>query len=130
VLVTPGILVHFYWYKPHPTDHRRWIDKNLQAWTFWAAANLLISWYLALIVDLVPIVLVFIVSGAWGHVSERVKSRVELYNSVKDTIKPLFYGACGWASWTVIFDNIYHLYDASAGVQSPAPYLDRVCIDN
>ncbi|KAL0948986.1 hypothetical protein HGRIS_009085 [Hohenbuehelia grisea] len=126
VLVAPALLVHFYWYKPHPTDARRYIKQNVQAWLFWAAANLLLSWYLALIVDLVPIVATYIISGAWGHVSEAVRSRVEMYNSVKNTIKPLFYAASAWASWHIIFANIYRLYDDDDTHQSRAPYTRRL----
>lgn len=126
VMVTPGILIHFYWYKPNPTEQRLYIKQNVQAWTFWAAANLLISWYLALLVDLVPVVFTMIVSAAWGHVSEVIKSRVELFESVKNTIKPLLYAGCGWASWVIIFESIYKLYDSDVGDRSRAPYLDRV----
>ncbi len=88
VLLIPPLLVDFYWYQPHPTDHRRYIKDNVQAWFIWAASNLVISWWLALIIDLVPIVARFIIAGAWGHVSEFVKNRIEMYNSIKDNVKP------------------------------------------
>lgn len=126
VLVAPALLIHFYWYLKNPTDHRRYVKDNVQAWLFWAAANLLISWYLALIVDLIPIAARFLISSIWGHVSETNKSHIELFQSVKNTIKPLLYGACGWASWVVIFHNIFGLYNNDAGIVSYASYLDRV----
>ena len=93
-----------------------------------AAANLTISWYLAFIVDIVPIVVNFILSIAWGHVSEEIKTKLELYSSVKDTIKPVFYAASAWASWVIIFSQIYGLYDMDDSSQSRALYTERVSI--
>ncbi|KII95947.1 hypothetical protein PLICRDRAFT_34903 [Plicaturopsis crispa FD-325 SS-3] len=126
LLIAPAVLVHFFWYEKDKTEHRRFVDHNIQAWLFWAAANLIISWYLALIVDLVPIVCKLLVSAAWGHVSEYVKTRMELYDSVKDTVKPLLYAASGWVSWVIIFDNIYALHDAGDSTKSWASYTNRV----
>ncbi len=126
VLITPGVLIHFYWYKKNPTEHRLLVKQNVQAWLFWAAANLLISWYLALIVDLVPTVIRFIIMAAWGHVSEIVKSRLELYGSVKNTFKPLLYAASGWVSWIIVFGHIYNLFNTSDSEASRAPYTERV----
>lgn len=128
VLITPAILVHFLWYKPHPDEHRTYVKDNLEAWLFWAAANLTISWYLALIIDVVPVFVRYLISAFWGHVSEGVKTKTELYNSVKDTIKPLFYAASMWASWVIIFENIYHLYDLDDKTKSRAQYTNRVSI--
>ncbi|KXN86319.1 Mechanosensitive ion channel protein 5 [Leucoagaricus sp. SymC.cos] len=126
LLVIPPLLVHFYWYEPHPTDHRRYVKDNIQAWFFWAAANLVISWWLALVIDLVPIVARFIIAAAWGHVSEFVKNRIEMYNSVKGNIKPVFYAASGWLSWTIIFGGIFKLFDSNEPSQSRAGYTYRL----
>ena len=79
-----------------------------------------------MIVDVIPIIIDFAVSVSWGHVSEYIKSRLELYDSVKDTMKPLFYAASGWVSWVIVFQNIYKLYNTNPKVTSPAPYTDRV----
>lgn len=126
VLVTPPLIVHFYWYKPHRTDHRRYVDDNIQAWFFWAAANLVISWWLAVIVDFVPVVARFVIAAAWGHVSEFVKNRIEMYNSVKDNIKPVFYAASAWVSWTIIFAGIYKLFNNDDPQHSRARYTYRL----
>ncbi|KAJ6558187.1 hypothetical protein B0H19DRAFT_1150288 [Mycena capillaripes] len=56
-----------------PSHHHRFVD--------WAAANLLVSWYLALIIDIIPTFIRFLISVVWGHVSERIKTRIEMYNS-------------------------------------------------
>lgn len=122
-------MVHFLWYKPHPTEHRRYVTDNVEAWLFWSAANLTISWYLAVIIDVLPMIVRFLISAIWGHVSEGVKSRTELYNSVKDTLKPLLYAASGWVSWIIIFEQIFDLYDGSDTSKSRAQYTIRVSCD-
>lgn len=126
LLVTPALFVHFYWYKPHPTEHRRYVNQNVQAWLVWAASNLVISWYLAMIVDIIPIIVRYFISATWGHVSEAVKTKIELYDSVKDTFKPALYASSTYASWVIIFGNIYKLYDASNASQSRASYTQRL----
>ncbi|KAJ7477111.1 Mechanosensitive ion channel-domain-containing protein [Mycena galericulata] len=124
VLVIPGILLHFLWYKPDMTSYRHKVTLNVQAWLFWAAANLLLSWYFAMLVDIVPSFVRFSLSLAWGHVSEAIKSRIEMYNSVKNTIKPLFYAASAWVSWVIIFGSIFQLY--GAGSRNHQGYTDTV----
>ncbi|KAI0260914.1 Mechanosensitive ion channel-domain-containing protein [Gloeopeniophorella convolvens] len=126
VLATGPILVYFLWYKHHPSEHRRYVVDNVEAWLFWAAANVIVSWWLAMLIDIVPAVIRGIVAAAWGHVSEEIKTRLELYNSVKGTIKPLFYAASGWVSWIIIFEKIYNLYDADHTDQSRAHYTHTV----
>jgi hypothetical protein len=100
------------------------VDINIEAWLFWAAANVVISWGLAMIVDIVPAIIRFVIAVSWGHVSESLKSKLELYASIKDTIKPLLYAASAWLSWIILFQNIFNLYHS--GNQSYAPYTDRV----
>ncbi|KAH9927138.1 Mechanosensitive ion channel-domain-containing protein [Epithele typhae] len=126
LIITPALLVHFLWYKKDPTDHRRYVKDNIEAWLFWAAANVSISWALALIVDIIPVIIRSVISLAWGHVSEHVKSRLELYNSVKGPIKPVLYAASGWVSWIIIFSHIFNLFDMDDGSQSRASYTPRV----
>lgn len=128
LIITPALLIHFLWYKPHPDEHRKFVKDNVEAWLFWAAANVSISWALALIVDIIPVIIRWVISLAWGHVSELIKSRLELYNSVKDTIKPALYAASCWVSWVILFNNIFKLYDMDNEDQSRASYTPRVCI--
>ncbi|KAJ7067872.1 hypothetical protein C8F01DRAFT_978575 [Mycena amicta] len=109
LLVAPALVIHFYWYRPHQTPFRHKVTLNVEAWLFWAAANLLISWYLAVIVDVVPGVVRFLISASWGHVRERIKSQIEMYNALKNTIKPALYAASCWVSWIIIFDHIFHM---------------------
>ncbi|KAI0650129.1 Mechanosensitive ion channel-domain-containing protein [Trametes meyenii] len=126
LIITPALLLHFFWYKPHPDDHRKYVKDNVEAWLFWAAANVSISWGLALIVDIVPVIIRWAISLAWGHVSEVIKSRLELYNSVKDTVKPVLYAASCWVSWVILFNNIFKLYDMGDEDHSRASYTPRV----
>jgi small-conductance mechanosensitive channel len=125
VLITPALLVHFFWYKPHPTDYRHFVDINIEAWLFWAAANVVISWGLAMIIDIIPAIIRVAIAVTWGHVSETVRTKLELYASIKDTIKPLFYAASAWLSWNILFQNIFMLNDSS-NAQNYARYTDRV----
>ncbi len=126
LIVTPALIVHFYWYKPNPTDHRKYVRDNVEAWLFWAAANVSISWGLALIVDIIPAVIRFIIGLTWGHVSEAIKSRLEMYSSVKEPIKPVLYAASCWVSWVIIFVHIFKLYDMDDESTSRAAYTPRV----
>ncbi|TFK29334.1 hypothetical protein FA15DRAFT_664267 [Coprinopsis marcescibilis] len=126
LVATPAIIVHFYWYLPNPTDRRKFVNQNVQAWIFWVAANIVISWYLAMIIDIIPILVQYIITVTWGHLSENVKSKAEMYDAVKGTIKPAFYGASALVSWVVIFSHIYGLYNIDDAETSRAAYTDRV----
>jgi len=124
VFITPALLVHFFWYKAKPTEHRAFVRDNVQAWLFWVAVNLPLSWCFAMIIDLAPILASYLVLAIWGHVSESIKTKIETYNSVKNTAKPCFYAASAYASWAVIFNSIYQLH--SDDEESRASYTDRV----
>lgn len=126
LLITTPILLHFYWYKKNPTEKRRYALNNIEAWLFWAAANLIVSWWLALIVDLVPVVFLTLISIGWGHISEGVKGSIELFNGIKDTVKPIFYAASMWVSWVIIFESIFKLYNDGDPDASKAAYTQRV----
>ncbi|KAI0370172.1 hypothetical protein BV20DRAFT_944607 [Pilatotrama ljubarskyi] len=126
LVITPALILHFFWYKPHPDEHRRFVQDNVEAWLFWIAANISISWGLGLIVDIVPVIVRWFISLTWGHVSEVIKTRLELYNSVKDTIKPVLYAASCWVSWVILFNGIFKLYDMDKEDNSRASYTPRV----
>jgi len=67
------------------------------------------------------------IAVTWGHASETVRTKLELYTSIKDTIKPLFYAASPWLSWNILFQNIFKLNDSS-NTRNYAHYTDRVSI--
>jgi len=79
-----------------------------------------------MIIDMVPIFTHYLISAIWGHVSESVKTRIEIYDSVKDTAKPAFYAATAYASWNIIFGGIYNLFDHKDNDHSRAQYTNRV----
>ncbi|KIJ56591.1 hypothetical protein M422DRAFT_149686 [Sphaerobolus stellatus SS14] len=126
VIAAVPIILHFYYYKPHPTEARRYVTDNVAAWLYWTAANILISWYLALIVDIIPGICNILILAIWGDINENIRSRVELYNSAKDKFKPVLYGASGWLSWVIIFDGIFKLHDHDDETKSRASYTPRV----
>ena len=128
VIVAVPLILHFYYLVPDPTQHRQYITDNISAWLYWAAANILLSWYLAMIVDIIPVVCEMVIDVVWGEVTETVRSRIELYNAAKDNIKPVLYGASCWVSWIVVFDGIYHLYNQHDEAMSSAPYTVRVSL--
>jgi hypothetical protein len=41
-------------------------------------------------------------------------------------VQPVLYCASGWLAWYIIFDPIFHLYDANNELQSRASYTPRV----
>jgi hypothetical protein len=80
-----------------------------------------------MIIDIIPAIIRVAIAVTWGHVSETVRTKLELYASIKDTIKPLFYAASAWLSWNILFRNIFMLNDSS-NAQNYARYTDRVSI--
>jgi len=93
ILATVPILLHFYYLVPKRTTHRTYITDNVSAWLFWAAANVLISWWLAVAVNILPHVVTWFVAVSWGTVSESFKSNIALYGAFKGWIKPVLYAA-------------------------------------
>ncbi|KAL7413512.1 Mechanosensitive ion channel-domain-containing protein [Mrakia frigida] len=126
LIATPAILVTFFWEKPHPSEYRSYVSDNISAWLFWVALDVLVSWYLAVLVDLVPIVVLGSVGVFWGEVTEKLKVHVETFGVLKGWIKPVLYAAWGWGSWVVMFGSIYHLYSSDEDVPSRAGYTPRV----
>lgn len=102
------------------------MTQNVEAWLYWAASNLLVSWFLAFLINIVPGVVTWAIFIVWGHISESMKSRVELYHALKDTVKPAFYGGSAWVSWIILFEGIYNLYDSNDEDASRASYTPRV----
>lgn len=44
-------------------------------------------------------------------------SPIELYNEVKNTVKPVLYAASGWVSWIIVFGHVFGLYDTEDGAK-------------
>ncbi|QRW12748.1 transporter, small conductance mechanosensitive ion channel (MscS) family protein [Ceratobasidium sp. AG-Ba] len=131
LLAVAPILLRIYYLKPHRTEHRTYVTNTVSAWLFWAAANVLISWYIAVLIDLIPHIIAFAVDTVWGTVSEQLKGRIEVYNATKGWIKPPFYAATAWVAWYILFANIFKLYNPSdehASLASYTPIVYQVII--
>jgi hypothetical protein len=126
LLAAAPIILRIYYLKPHRTEHRAYVTDTVSAWLFWAAANVLVSWYIAVLIDLIPHIVAFAVDTVWGTVSEQLKSRIETYNATKGWIKPPFYAATAWVAWFILFAKIFKLYDPSDEDASVASYTPVV----
>ncbi|CED83793.1 Predicted mechanosensitive ion channel [Phaffia rhodozyma] len=125
VLVAIPLIVRYTWLNKNPTNERRYVTANISAWLNFTAFNVLVSWYLAVIVDLIPVAATGLIILFWGEMTENMKSHVETYAVIKGWIKPIFYAACIWGSWAVIFMGIYKL-NTAGDTQSRAPYTDTM----
>ncbi|MBW0542438.1 hypothetical protein O181_082153 [Austropuccinia psidii MF-1] len=131
LLIPPFILRFrgFYQFGDSPHQiHTRYIYDNVAAWMFWASYNLLASWVLHLLIELVPRLLVFLVDVIWGEVSEVIKTYVENFRMFKPWIKYMFYSAMLWGSWEIIFSGLYQLHSHDDSGQYRAPYTDVVSL--
>ncbi|OAV99069.1 hypothetical protein PTTG_02396 [Puccinia triticina 1-1 BBBD Race 1] len=121
-----------------PEAHNtRFIYDNVAAWLFWAAYNILASWVLSFLTELIPRphssccvhqAIVLLVGVVWGDVNETIKGRVETFHTAKPWIKVIFYSAMCWGSWEVIFNGIYHLYALTDTGHYRAPYTETIHI--
>lgn len=130
ILVVPAIVLQFLYRNEGPESdraHRDYVTDNVQAWTIWASFNLFMSWVFHILVELFPRFLLGAVALVWGRTNQTVLTAAEYYNAQKGYIKPLFYAACSWGSFAIIFNSIFHLYNHSDPENaSRATYLYRI----
>lgn len=130
IIVTPAIVMQFVYRNessPSNRAHRDYVTDNVQAWTIWAAFNLFMSWVFHILVEIFPRFVMAAISLVWGRNSQAVLSAVEYYNAQKGYIKPMFYAACSWGSFAILFNSIFGLYNhANPEAESRAPYLYRL----
>ncbi|CAO1612772.1 unnamed protein product [Parajaminaea phylloscopi] len=130
LLVVPAIVLQFL-YRNEATDANRvrrdYVTDNVQAWLIWASFNLFMSWVFHIFVEIFPRLCLGVVALVWGRTNQATLNAVEYYNAQKGYIKPLFYAACSWASFAIIMNSIYHLYNHSDPKHgSRAAYLYRI----
>lgn len=106
----------------------KYVYDNVAAWFIWASYNIMSSWVLHFLIELVPRAIVLLVGIVWGDVNETIKGRVETFHAAKPWIKVLFYSAMCWGSWEVIFRGIYFLYFLKEDGHYRAPYTETVHI--
>lgn len=130
VLVVPAIVMQFvYRNNATPADkaHRDYVTDNVQAWTIWASFNLFMSWVFHILVEIFPRIALAVVGLIWGRTNQDSLNVAEYYNAQKGYIKPLFYAACLWASFAIIMNSIFGLYNHThPQTESRAPYLYRL----
>lgn len=85
---------------------------NIGAWFYFAAFNVLLSWYLAVLIDLAPLAVTGVITLLWGEVTEAMKVHVETYGVIKGWIKP----SASNLFPLILFDNL-----------SPSPL--RLCLE-
>lgn len=128
-IVSPAIVMQFVYRNEDPADqvHRDYVTDNVQAWTIWAAFNLFMSWAFHIGVEIFPRIALTLVALIWGRTNQRALTLAEYYSAQKGYFKPILYAACSWASFAIIFNSIYNLYNHSnAETESRAPYLYRI----
>ncbi|KAA1126599.1 hypothetical protein PGTUg99_029464 [Puccinia graminis f. sp. tritici] len=130
-IIPPLVLRYTGYYQSGDTPSAattRYIYDNVAAWLFWGSYNILASWVLNFMTELIPRVIVLLVGIVWGDVNETIKGRVETFHTAKPWIKVIFYSAMCWGSWEVIFNGIYHLYALTENGQYRAPYTETIHI--
>lgn len=109
-------------------SNSKYVYDNVAAWFIWASYNILSSWVLHFLIELVPRAVVLLVGIVWGDVNEAIKGRVETFHAAKPWIKVIFYSAMCWGSWEVIFRGIYNLYSLTEDGHYRAPYTETIHI--
>lgn len=66
---------------------------SLTKMQLWNLRSGRISWYLAVVINILPHIVTWFVSVAWGTITESFKTRLGLYEAFKGWIKPIFYAA-------------------------------------
>lgn len=129
ILVVPAIVMQFV-YRDEATEankaRRDYVTDNVQAWTIWASFNLFMSWVLHIFVEILPRLLLGVVALVWGRTNQATLNAAEYYNAQKGYIKPIFYAACSWASFAILMNSNFHLYNHSDPKNGRAPYLYRI----
>ncbi|CAO3635676.1 unnamed protein product [Cunninghamella blakesleeana] len=111
IFIAVALVVFFY--LPVPTDeekndpHFANVRSNVQLWMYWSAFMWHIGWITSMIIEIVPSIVSLWVKLFVGRRSEKVKSRLEYYMSMKPYIMILFLGAWNWGSWEFLLNVLY-----------------------
>ncbi|KAJ8662389.1 hypothetical protein O0I10_002083 [Lichtheimia ornata] len=95
---------------PEPTEEERAqpgfknVRSNLQCWLYWAAFQWHIFWLTTVVVEAVPSAVSLWTKLFKGRRSERVKSAMEYYLSVKRYLTLLLLSSWNWGSWAFLID--------------------------
>ncbi|KAI8374423.1 Mechanosensitive ion channel-domain-containing protein [Radiomyces spectabilis] len=84
------------------------VRSNVQLWMFWAAFMWHIGWITTVIIEVVPSVASMWTKIFRGRRSERVKSTMEYYMSVKLYLGILIMASWNWGSWAFLVNFPYN----------------------
>ncbi|CAO3633413.1 unnamed protein product [Mucor hiemalis] len=111
IFITVGVCVYIY--VPHPSEEDLAdpeftnVRANIQVWMFWAAFMWHIAWVVTFLIEAVPIVVYKWVKFFRGCRSEKVKTYMEYYMSLKKYIGFAIVTAFNWGTWAFLIDIPY-----------------------
>ncbi|KAG0171099.1 hypothetical protein DFQ30_001526 [Apophysomyces sp. BC1015] len=103
-----AIAVCFYLLLPIPTEQEQSdanfknVRSNVQCWMYWAAFMWHIGWLTTVLIELVPKVVSLWTKIFKGRRSERVKSNMEYYMSLKWYLGIVMMASWNWGSWAFL----------------------------
>ncbi|KAI9278952.1 Mechanosensitive ion channel-domain-containing protein [Phascolomyces articulosus] len=112
IFITPAVLVNQL--LPVPTEEERAdpnfknVRSNLQLWLYWAASLHCAVWIVAVLVESVPAVVSLWTKVFKGRRSEKVKTAMEYYMSLKRYLMILILASWNWGSWAFLLDYPYN----------------------
>ncbi|GAN10256.1 calcium channel [Mucor ambiguus] len=111
IFITVGVCVYIYFPRPSPSEEKdpsfENIRDNIQVWMYWAAFMWHIAWLSTFMTDAVPYIVTKSVQFFKGRRSEKVKSYMEYYMSLKYYIGLLIITAWNWGTWAFLITIAY-----------------------
>ncbi|KAI7897809.1 Mechanosensitive ion channel-domain-containing protein [Cokeromyces recurvatus] len=111
VFITIGVCIYIYFPRPTLADledpNYTNVRDNVQVWMYWAAFMWHITWITTFMIDAVPHLVSKWTKFFRGGRSERVKSYLEYYQSLKLYIGLVIILAWNWGSWAFLIDIPY-----------------------
>ncbi|CEP19714.1 hypothetical protein [Parasitella parasitica] len=111
IFITVGVCIYVYF--PRPSKNQEDdpsfenIRDNVQVWMYWAAFMWHIAWLSTFITEAVPYIVSKWVQFFKGRRSEKVKSYMEYYMSLKYFIGLLVITAWNWGAWAFLITIAY-----------------------
>ncbi|EPB89904.1 hypothetical protein HMPREF1544_03287 [Mucor circinelloides 1006PhL] len=111
IFITVGVCIYIYFPQPSPREEDdpnfKNIRDNVQVWMYWAAFMWHIVWLSTFITEAVPYIVTKWVQFFKGRRSEKVKSYMEYYMSLKYYIGLLVITAWNWGTWAFLITIAY-----------------------
>ncbi|KAI8637277.1 Mechanosensitive ion channel-domain-containing protein [Parasitella parasitica] len=111
IFITVGVCIYVYFPRPSKNQENdpsfENIRDNVQIWMYWAAFMWHIAWLSTFITEAVPYIVSKWVQFFKGRRSEKVKSYMEYYMSLKYYIGLLVITAWNWGAWAFLITIAY-----------------------